>query len=60
MKRALVFVIAVGGGLVLAGFLMALMVPAAPTHTSPGLAVVVTIASVAVCVGVAALALRRG
>jgi hypothetical protein len=59
MKRALVLVIAVGCGLVLAGILMALAVPADPAHTSPGLAITVAIASVAVCLGLAALVLRR-
>jgi hypothetical protein len=59
MKRALVLVIAVGGGLVLAGILMALAVPVDPSRTSPGLAIGVAIGSVAVCLGLAALVLRR-
>jgi hypothetical protein len=60
MKRALILVIAIGGGLVLAGILMALAVPADPVRTSPGLAILVSVASVAACLGLAALVMRRG
>lgn len=59
MKRALALLFAALVGLLLSGAVMALVVPSDPARYGPGTAILVTIACVAVLVGVAAFATRR-
>jgi hypothetical protein len=59
MKRAAIYVLAIAGGLVLAGLLMALAVPMDTEHATPALAIGVTVGSVAACLGLALVVLRR-
>jgi hypothetical protein len=60
MKRTVTLLLAALAGLLLAGLVMAVIVPAAAGRAGPATAVVVTAGSMAATMGVAVFAMRRG
>jgi hypothetical protein len=60
MKRVVTLLLAAFAGLLLAGLVMGMIVPAAAGREGPMTAVVVTAASIAATLGVAVFAMRRG
>ena len=60
MNRAVTLLLAAVVGLLLAGLLMALLVPADPAHQTPRTAALVAGLSVGAAIGVAAFAMKRG
>jgi len=60
MKRAVTLLLAAFVGLLLAGLVMAVIVPAAAGREGPVTAVMVTTGSIAATIAVAVFAMRRG
>jgi hypothetical protein len=60
MKRAVTLLLAAVAGLLLAGLVMGVIVPAAAGREGPMTALAVTIGSVAATMAVAVFAMRRG
>jgi len=60
MKRAVTLLLAALAGLLLAGLMMAVIVPATEGREGPLTAVVVTAGSIAATMAVAVFAMRRG
>ena len=59
MNRTMTLLLAAVIGLLLAGLLMALLVPADPGHQTPGTAALVTGLSVGAAIGVALFSMKR-
>jgi hypothetical protein len=60
MKRTVTLLLAALAGILLAGLVMAVIVPAAAGRVGPTAAVVVTAGSMATTIAVAVFAMRRG